>query len=93
MSVRHPTQPIVRDKQRVERFKENKIVSFLLDTASRHGIGLNEIMGMPFSREDRIQFAQLTGYSVSGFGDLPYVSTAVWALANLEGRRHRRRHG
>ena len=29
---------------------------------------------MPFTREDRQQFAQLIGYSESGYHDLSYVS-------------------
>ena len=32
---------------------------------------------MPFSDEDREQFAQLIGYSVSGFGELSYASAEM----------------
>lgn len=66
---RHPMQPIVAVKG-VARFKENKIVSMLLDTHPT--IDLNILARMDFSRADRNQFAQLIGYSVSGFGDLGY---------------------
>src|SRR5258705_7557829 len=61
----HPMQPIVWDKHRVLRFKENRIVSALLNFASNRGMSLNEIACMKFSREDREQLAQLIGYSVS----------------------------
>jgi hypothetical protein len=33
-------------------------------------MSLNELAAMPFKKGDREQFAQLIGYSVSGFGDL-----------------------
>lgn len=69
----HPMQPIIRDEDGTVRFKENKIVSFLLTFARGKGVGLNELAAMPFSREDREQFAQLIGYSVSGFGELNYA--------------------
>ena len=69
--VRHPVQPVVVDENGVERFKGNKIVLFLLRNG---GYDMNDLGRMEFSNEDREQFAQLIGYSVSGFGDLSYVS-------------------
>ncbi len=74
--TKHPNQPIEYDDNGVVRFKENKIVSFML-TAGRNGsrFDMNMLAEMDFPIEDRIQFAQLIGYSVSGFGDLSYVST------------------
>lgn len=75
-------QPIVWDTHRVLRFKENKIVSALLDFASSRGMSLNEIATMKFSREDREQLAQLIGYSVSGFGDLSYARRTTVAKAD-----------
>jgi hypothetical protein len=41
---------------------------------------------LPFSDEDREQFAQLIGYSLGGFGDLSYASDEVYnaAAATLE---------
>lgn len=66
----HPIQPTVIDGHGVLRFKANAIVLFLL--AELPG-GLNTIAHRNFSREDREQFAQLIGYSVSGAGDLSYV--------------------
>jgi hypothetical protein len=82
----HPTQPVVWDGRGVTRFKQNDIVEFLLWFASWRGMSLNEIAGLPneigvevpaFSADDWMQFQQLTGYSVSGWADLIYVSNAA----------------
>ena len=65
-------QPLVMDGK-VIRFKKNEIVEFLLDKGS---YTLNDLAIRRFSDEDRAQFAQLIGYSVSGWGDLSYVKRA-----------------
>jgi hypothetical protein len=70
----HPIQPIVTDEHGTKRFKENAIVRYLLDAG---GIDMNALARMPFTGEDREQFAQLIGYSVSGFCDLSYASDDV----------------
>ena len=59
------------------RFRENKIVSHLLETYT----DMNKIAMMDFSDEDRMQFAQLIGYSVSGYSDLSYVSDESYYAA------------
>ncbi len=69
--MRHPIQPIEPDDSGVLRFKGNAIVRHLLDHS---GIDLNKLERMNFSNEDREQFAQLLGYSVSGAADLGYFS-------------------
>lgn len=74
MKKRHPIQPVLLDEHNVARFKENKIVTFLLDNG---GYDMNTIAAMNFSREDREQFAQLIGYSVSGFCELSYAEDAT----------------
>lgn len=63
-------QPIYLAKDKVMRFKENKIIVHLFESGK---LDLNAIACMDFPKEDRIQLAQLLGYSVSGFGDLSYV--------------------
>lgn len=68
--AKHPQQPVEKDDQGVIRFKKNHIVDFLLRSGR---FDLNLLALMPFSNEDRTQFAQLIGYSVSGFGELSYV--------------------
>jgi hypothetical protein len=68
---KHPMQPVMIDKHGVARFKANAIVQFLLDKGP---FDLNKLATMPFTNEDREQFAQLIGYSVGGYGELSYVS-------------------
>jgi hypothetical protein len=68
-----PLQPIEGG-----RFIRNRIVETLLDTST---IGLNEIAVMDFSQQERMQFAQLIGYSLSGFGELSYVDDETYDTA------------
>jgi hypothetical protein len=44
---------------------------------------MNSLAEHDFSPEDREQFAQLIGYSLSGFGELSYVSDETYAAAEL----------
>ena len=80
--ARHPIQPFIRDKLKVRRFKENAIVQFLLNEGPWD---MNSLAKKDFSAEDREQFAQLIGYSVSGFADLSYVSSATWRRVSRRG--------
>jgi len=77
--IEHPLQPLEKDEQGILRFKQNKIVRFLLDAGP---FDLNQIACMPFDQEDREQFAQLIGYSLSGFGELNYVSDETYTKAH-----------
>jgi hypothetical protein len=63
----------------VQRFQANPIVRYLLDSGD---VDMNKLATMPFSDEDHAHFAQLIGYSVSGWGDLSYVSDAIWTEAH-----------
>ena len=70
-------QPIGWDDG-VIRFKPNPIVVALLEDSQERGrIDMRTIrMWVETGRasvEDLVQFVQLLGYSVSGFGDLDYV--------------------
>lgn len=67
-------QPIIADPLGIKRFHSNAIVEHLLEFAQLNGHGLNELACLKFSPNDREQFAQLIGYSVSGFGELNYAS-------------------
>ncbi len=80
----HPMQPVYLTEGGIARFRKNDIVRFLIDFATGKGVSMNELALMPFSREDREQFAQLIGYSVSGFGDLSYASDEV--VTEADGR-------
>jgi len=82
--AKHPMQPI-EYVDGIIRFKANRIVAHLVDNGS---IDLNAIARMAargeagFTQEDQEQLAQLLGYSVSGFGDLPYASEETVAAAD-----------
>lgn len=82
--MKHPIQPIYTDPNGTYRFKENGIVKFLLDNG---GFDMNKLAMMDFSREDREQFAQLIGYSLSGFGELGYVSDETFNAAEIMAER------
>lgn len=66
--AKHPIQLLVYDRHGVIRFKENKIVQFVL---AHSRVNMIDIAINPmFSHEDRIQFEQLLGCSLSYYGDL-----------------------
>ncbi|MNB61078.1 hypothetical protein D3C87_1090790 [compost metagenome] len=69
-----PMQPVGVDKHGVHRFLENRIVRDVLECSRISGYGLNEIAVAGYSGAEHRQFAQLIGYSVSGYGDLSYVN-------------------
>lgn len=76
-----PIQPLLTDNVLVACFQQNAIVRFLLDWASERGMDLNKLATMPFSNADRQQFAQLIGYSLSGYGELSYVDDEAFETA------------
>ena len=69
-----PVQPI-----KDGRFIKNRIVDFLVDSLPG---GLNKIAVMDFTNEERMQLAQLIGYSVSGYSSLSYVSDESYAATD-----------
>ena len=77
-----PMQPLVIDAHGTLRFKENQIVRKLLDHATEHGYGLNEMALEQFDADDRMQLAQLIGYSLSGYGSLSYVTDESYERAS-----------
>lgn len=81
MNKPHPMQPIISNENGAPRFKENKIVNFLLKHGQKTGCGLNELACMSFDTEDREQFAQLIGYSLNGFSELSYVTDDTYSKA------------
>lgn len=70
MSKRQPMQPVVMDSVGSVRFKENKIISDMLDFCQSHGFGLNEMAVRGYEKDDTSQLMQLIGYTVSGYGGL-----------------------
>lgn len=79
--MKRPNQPTYTDQHGVERFDSNRIVRLLLDVG---GLDMNKLATMDFSNDDRAQFAQLIGYSVSGWSDLSYVSDTMWDRLEAE---------
>jgi hypothetical protein len=76
--MKHPLQEVQLDDRGVIRFRKNKIVEYLLDQGP---FDMNHLAVQGFSAEDQEQFAQLIGYSVSGFSELSYVSDEAYAEA------------
>ena len=78
--MKNPIQPLMKDARGVLRFKANAIVRHLLDT--HPDCDLNRLACMDFTDDDRQQFAQLIGYSLSGYGELQrYVDDHAYATA------------
>lgn len=74
---RHPIQPVVVTPIGGACFKDNPIVCRLLDLTTAHlGFGMNQVALWKegVTDDDRAQFAQLVGYSLRGYAELPYVS-------------------
>ena len=67
-------QPICIASDGVIRFKQNRMVNDLYEFSQPRGFGLNEMARRDYTQEERMQFAQLIGYSVSGYGGLSYAS-------------------
>lgn len=78
MTPKHPIQPLEKNADGVLCFKENAIVRHLWD---KGGLDLNQIARLDFAAEDRQQFAQLIGYSLSGYGELSYVDDDAYGTA------------
>ena len=78
--MKHPIQPIQKDEHGTLRFKPNRIVQYLLDNGP---FTMNDLACNDFSNDDRIQFAQLIGYSLDGFGELSYVDDESYSAAEL----------
>jgi hypothetical protein len=79
--MKNPIQPLSKDAQGTLRFKKNAIVDYLLEWSKQRGLGLNELAAMDFTQDDREQFWQLIGYSLSGYGELSFVSDATYSVA------------
>jgi len=77
--MKHPMQPLVRGEQGIFRFKENKIIGYLFDNGL---LNLNKLAVMDFDDNDREQVAQLLGYSIDGYGELPYVTDESYDMAH-----------
>ena len=90
--MRLPMQPLVRDEQGVPRFQKNRLVRYLLDAG---GIDLNQLsifaQAAEVTKQERMQLAQLIGYSVDGFADLSYSTPAMIRKADEAASKLRKR--
>lgn len=84
-SAPHPMQPVIRYPDGVMRFRSNAIIDWLRNTGR---LNLSEVSLMCFPDADRMQLAQLLGYSVVEYGELPYASEESVALADAAAGGH-----
>lgn len=81
-----PLQPLYTDSYGVVRFRANRVVTYLLE---KGGLDVNMLARvLPDSPDDWEQFAQLIGYSLSGFGELPYVRDETYETAARMAEQH-----
>lgn len=78
--AKHPLQPFVLSDHNVIRFKENKLVTKLLDNYNLNKL----VIEGGYSKEDYEQLMQLIGYSFSGYSELSQISNETWERANTE---------
>lgn len=73
-----PMQPLHITEKGTLRFVANRIVDDLYEFSVVRGFGMNEIARAAaqgkYTKEEQMQFAQLIGYSLSGYGSLSYVT-------------------
>lgn len=84
-----PQQPLYVNEEGTIRFVPNKIVEDLLDFATPLGFDMNHIAKQAigygkYTPEEQMQFAQLIGYSLSGYGELSYVTDDSYDDAVLQ---------
>lgn len=77
--MKNPIQPVYLDEHGTLRFKPNGIIRYLFENRI---IDLNALALIKFNQTDREQFAQMLGYSLSGYGDLSYVSNETYNAAH-----------
>jgi len=82
-----PLQPIYTDEDGRNRFRQNKVVRYLLDNG---GLDLNDLakaINDEDAKEDWEQFAQLIGYSLSGFSELIRFTFNCYAIDRISSLR------
>lgn len=71
----------------IARFRANAAVRALVDWGRDHGMSLNDLETRGFPAEDMQQLMQLIGYSVSGYGNVPYVTPESVKVADARVER------
>ncbi len=77
-SVKFPVQPVDKDPNGHLRFVKNRIVNHLYNVGKANKCSMNDLADMDFTNEEWRQFAQLIGYSLSGYSELSYVDDAAY---------------
>jgi hypothetical protein len=77
--LNQPIQPLYATETGTVRFLENVLVKYLIENGS---ITLDDLDNVECPQEDREQLAQLIGYSLRGFGTLPYVTDETHDVAH-----------
>ncbi|MBY0510184.1 MAG: hypothetical protein K2P94_08505 [Rhodospirillaceae bacterium] len=75
--LQHLSRPLVWSEDGMLHFQPNAICHWLLETGH---VCMNTISQQGFCDADRAEFAQLIGYSVSGWGELDYVTFKQFRL-------------
>jgi len=91
--MKHPTQPLVIDSDGVIRFKENKLILFLMDSTPHLNLNTLSIRDQEgkFNKGDYTQLMQLIGYSVSGYGELSTSPKKIVKKADKEAAKMRKK--
>jgi hypothetical protein len=84
-------RPLVIANDGMVRFKPNAACRWLIDEGGRRGLGfMNSLATVEMSAEDRMEFAQLIGYSVGGYSELSYVTDESSEAAEREAEKLRK---
>lgn len=76
--LHHPFQPLGRDAEGLLRFKKNTMVEFMFSKGCI-SLSMDEFGKLLFPLEDREQFVQLLGCSLTNFSNLPYVRAETYS--------------
>lgn len=83
-----PMQPVHITEGGIARFVANRIVDDLLTRASESGLDMNCIASRAangyYTKDEQMQFAQLIGYSVDGYGSLSYTTDLSYEEAQAK---------
>lgn len=83
-----PMQPVHITEGGIARFVANRIVDDALDTAAGQGFDMNHIALLAlqgrYTKDEQMQFAQLIGYSVDGYGSLSYTTDLSYEEAQAK---------
>lgn len=81
-------QPVHITEGGIARFVQNRIVVDALNIANLQGFDMNQIAIRAaqggYTKDEQMQFAQLIGYSVDGYGSLSYTTDLSYEEAQAK---------